>query len=207
MDFADIQSAFRGVAKHYLSDEAMMNYKGGICTAATVVYFATQAVIQDTAILCSEQSVKDFIAENVDEGKIDLLRKVANSTSTNIVPPLKATIQIFEDADGTINVEAMRKRVVVAGDELRGLVSDISLYSNILTAKYGASVSAVAIGSVSVQEAYRQTLVTPSNAKQFPGEGNDLKGPRPVAAGIASVAMSADEAGTQFQTILALGGY
>ena len=205
MDTADIQASFQGVAQHYLSEEAMMNYRAGICTANTVIYYGTKPVRQQTHILCNEKDVRDFLVTNINEENLAAIRSLAGG-NTDVAPALEDAMVVLAGEKEILKIDAMRHRVVLAGDENGGSTDILRVHSLTLSSRFGATVNAVAIGSEGVKTFFETALVTPPLTKHLVEERGQ-KRERPIAAGVATLALDSQQAGKAFQAILSLGGY
>lgn len=205
MDTRDIQASFHGVANYYLSEEAMMNYRAGICTANTVIYYGTKPVRQQTHILCNEKDVQDFLSRNINEEGLAAIRSLAGGT-TNVAPALEEAMVVLAGEKEILKIDAMRHRVVLAGDENGGSTDILRIHSLTLSSRFGVTVNAVAIGSETVQSFFEASLVTPPRTKHLIKESGQTR-ERPIAAGVSTLAQNSQEAGKAFQAILSLGSY
>lgn len=203
MDDAEIIAMFDGAGAYYTSDEAVLNYDSGICTAVTAVFYGAKAFSKPTHTLCNREDAQRFVAENVDLVHIAAMRTEAGTSATYLRNGLNAAIEIFGRGD----VETTRRRVVVVGDEKGGEPSVLLPPAMELPAGFGATVSAVAIGSGGsiVQTAFSQSVVTPPGAKyvdvQYDGTPYEVH----VLPGRAYTAKDPAELSWQLQQALSLG--
>lgn len=205
MDDGEIIAMFDGVRDHYMSDEAVVNYEMGLCTAVTVVYYGDRASAKPAYILCNAEDVQKFVFDNVDIARISEVRSEVGTSATYLNYALKEAIITFDDS----MIEAPRRRVVVVGDEKGGVPQVLGKTAGLLSSTYGATISAVAIGNggESVQDAFSRSIVTPPGTKYFEPQYDGSVRERKIAAGMAFVAVKREEVSGQLQMALSLGGY
>lgn len=205
MEDAEIFSSFQGVAGHYLSKEAIVDYKNGICTAVTPVFFGTRAVSGATHIVCNEEDANAFLDANLNRPNLAAVRGLVGG-NTYPIRGLEQAALVYE-SEKAMNIEPRLRRVVLVGDEVvKGCKNKCPLIET-LSSKFGATVSALGLGHDMVRQSYQRYIVTPRDSIQLvTGYGNEIV-ERPIAAGVSFRAQNADEAKTHIQTILTLSGY
>lgn len=210
----ELGAVFQGVRDYYLSDEALLNYQYGLCTANTVVYFATVPIVQSTHILCSQEDVERFVSDNVDPLNMDVVRALAGG-STYVHEALSMAAVVYDGEKDALGIETTRRRVVLAGDEL-GIASYLLRKASDTVSSYGVTVSAVAIGEYGEEEdaatktlrmAFEENVVTHPGAKYntLNYDGSIME--RRLAPGMAFSASKPEEISGQLKMALSLGGF
>lgn len=210
----ELGAVFKGVRDYYLSDEALLNYEYGLCTANTVVYFATVPVVQSTHVLCSKEDVERFVADNVDPLNMDVVRALTGG-ATYVHEALSMAAVVYDGEKDALGIETTRRRVVLAGDEL-GTGSYLLRQASDAISSFGVTVSAVAIGEYDEEEdtatknlrmVFEKDVVTHPGAtySTLDYDGSIIE--RRLAPGVAFSASKPEEISGQLKMALSLGGF
>ncbi len=205
MSWDDLQAAFQGVSAYYKSESALDNYKMGICTANTIVFYGTKTFTTSTSIICSANEAIKF-SEDLSNTSIPAVRTIT-STATNVASALAAADNVFQGEAEILKIKAAQHRVVLVGDEMGSAVDAISFHSRQISSKYGATIHAFAIGDESLAAAFQTSLVTQPNTQQVIKMPNGRERKRPIAAGMAAFAVSGEQVSKKLSDFLSFGGY
>lgn len=166
MDDHEIIAAFHGAADYYLSDRNLSNYKMGVCAQSTVIFFAKDTYIGNSAVICSEADAIRF-ANNLMSQDITNLKTMLHSGFTNTHKGLSAARDFFQAQASEGRVRPLQHRVVLIGDELQfGSVAPMRREKPKLVAEFDTQIFAIAIGSEDVKGLFDQYVV--SDNKIFP---------------------------------------
>ncbi len=119
-----VETVMPGIVDHFLSDEAAFGYQSGQCNALTMVYYAAEAYIAPTIIVCSVDDAKrveeSFVRRTGYNARwgVDLSNGFSlNSQTTTVSEGLRAAGIVFADRDGERKIESNERVVILTGDE------------------------------------------------------------------------------------------
>lgn len=190
MDNEDIAAMLSGVARHYSSDEAIADYKAGLCTANTIVFYGERPYAMDTAIICDESDV-GALSFDLDSTTLFKIR-FRTGLTTNLVSALNAASIVFEK-EASYGISSGMRSVVVVGDQIGGDDDALRASSSMLTDRYSATVSAISIRDPDLTSLFKDSVCTPE----------DFVRAHYIRPGIARGASTSEEVRTILQTVLA----
>lgn len=190
MDDEDIEALLHGVISHYSSDDAMADYRAGICTANTLVFYANSPYALKTTVICGQEDLNQFAA---DIGSIDIYDiRGMTGRSTDLVDAMDTALIVFQSEQQS-GIWSGARSVVVVGDQIGGSIGDLKARSSMLTDQYQATVSAVSIRTPLLAGVFRHSVRTNEDAAKM----------HSIRAGIVGGASSAEEVRVILQNVLA----